>query len=141
MSRAKLNSLLLGNRFGSDSDEDQKGDDDARKNVYFTAYSDPEFIRKFLLKKTSVLRILKEISDDILFFTASTDPNTPMTQFLLTLRFFATGSFAVTVADFDGMSVETAVKIVKRVSNALTLNYDGIIKPKTPVGAKNSDEP
>lgn len=43
----------------------------------------------------------------------------PMTQLLLTLRFFATGSFLITAGDFGGVSIAAAGQIVKRVSYAL----------------------
>jgi len=42
-----------------------------------------------------------------------------MTQLLLTLRFFATGNFLITVGDFNGVSIAAAGQIVKRVSYAL----------------------
>lgn len=43
----------------------------------------------------------------------------PITQLLVTLRFYATGNFLITVGDFGGISVASAGKIVKRVSYAL----------------------
>lgn len=47
-----------------------------------------------------------------------------MTQLLLTLRFFATGSFLITAGDLTGVSVASAGQIVKRVSYALTSKSD-----------------
>ncbi|KAE9531952.1 hypothetical protein AGLY_010154, partial [Aphis glycines] len=42
----------------------------------------------------------------------------PITQLLVTLRFYATGNFFITAGDFVGISVASAGKIVKRVSYA-----------------------
>lgn len=43
----------------------------------------------------------------------------PLTQLLLTLRFYATGSFYITAGDFVGIHKTTAGKIIKRVTDAL----------------------
>lgn len=44
----------------------------------------------------------------------------PMVQFLLTLRYYATGSFLISMGDFMGVSKASASRIVKRVSEAIT---------------------
>lgn len=43
-----------------------------------------------------------------------------MQQLLLTLRFYATGSFYITVGDFGGLHNSTLCKIVKRVTEAIS---------------------
>lgn len=42
-----------------------------------------------------------------------------MRQLLLTLRFYATGSFYVTLGDFTGIHKSTSGRIISRVTNAL----------------------
>ncbi|CAH1383012.1 unnamed protein product [Tenebrio molitor] len=42
-----------------------------------------------------------------------------MTQLLLTLRFYATGSMLISAGDFVGVSKTSASRIVKRVSSAI----------------------
>lgn len=44
---------------------------------------------------------------------------TSMEQLLLTLRFYANGSFGICAAEFAGVSVTTAYETVKRVSVAI----------------------
>lgn len=43
----------------------------------------------------------------------------PMQQLLLTLRFYASGSMQLSVADFSGVSRSSACRIIKRVSLAI----------------------
>ncbi|XP_046803856.1 putative nuclease HARBI1 [Lucilia cuprina] len=47
---------------------------------------------------------------------------------LLTLRYYASGNFLITVADYCGVSVMTASRTVKRVSKALAKLYPKFIK-------------
>lgn len=42
-----------------------------------------------------------------------------MQQFLLTLRFFATGSFIISAGDFAGVSTTSAHRIIHYVTNAI----------------------
>lgn len=57
----------------------------------------------------------------------------PMIQLLVALRFYATGSFFVTVGDFCGISKTSANKIVNRVSPAIaSLSEDFIKFPAQP---------
>lgn len=42
-----------------------------------------------------------------------------MQQILLTLRFFATGSFIISAGDFAGVSTTSAHRIIHRVTNAI----------------------
>lgn len=50
---------------------------------------------------------------------------------LLTLRFFACGNFLVTVADYCGVSVATACRVVKKVSIAIAKLSDAFIHMPT----------
>ncbi|XP_063394728.1 putative nuclease HARBI1 [Cydia fagiglandana] len=55
-----------------------------------------------------------------------------MQQLLLTLRFYATGSFYITVGDFGGIHNSTMCKIIKRVTEAIAaLRPDFISLPKS----------
>ncbi|XP_037810619.1 putative nuclease HARBI1 [Lucilia sericata] len=47
---------------------------------------------------------------------------------LLTLRYYASGNFLITVADYCGVNVMTASRTVKRVSKALAKLYSKFIK-------------
>lgn len=56
----------------------------------------------------------------------------PLQQLLLTLRYFATANFYITVADFGGLHKSTVGKIIPRVVYALTrLRHQYIAMPQT----------
>jgi len=42
-----------------------------------------------------------------------------MTQLLLCLRYYATGSMYITVGDFSGVSKASVSRVIKRVTNAI----------------------
>ncbi|XP_039313207.1 putative nuclease HARBI1 [Solenopsis invicta] len=51
-----------------------------------------------------------------------------MQQLLLTLRFFATGSFIISAGDFAGVSTTSAHRIIHHVTNAITILRSHFIK-------------
>lgn len=57
----------------------------------------------------------------------------PMTQLMVALRFYATGSFLITTGDFSGISETSAQKIVHRVSPAIaSLRHQFVKLPTLP---------
>ncbi|KYM96695.1 Putative nuclease HARBI1, partial [Cyphomyrmex costatus] len=46
----------------------------------------------------------------------SNNPISPVIQLLVAIRFYATGSYLITVADFSGISESSAQRIIHRVS-------------------------
>lgn len=58
----------------------------------------------------------------------------PLTQLLLTLRFYATGSMLIAVGDFVGISKASSCRIIKRVTTAIcSLLPDYIYMPRNNV--------
>lgn len=58
----------------------------------------------------------------------------PLQQLLLTLRFYATGTFYITIGDFGGLHNSTLCKIVKRVTEAIaSMRQNFISLPKSRV--------
>lgn len=53
---------------------------------------------------------------------------TPSEQLLLTLRFYASGSFQITVVDFAGIHQTTASRIIRKVWAAIKSLYDFYVK-------------
>ena len=85
----------------------------------FESFSDEEFFNRFRFHKQTTVFIIELINDDI-------DPETERgsslpgyLQVLITLRFFATGSFQITVGDLSGVHQSTVCRTLKRVSHAL----------------------
>ncbi|XP_017478313.1 PREDICTED: uncharacterized protein LOC108368072 [Rhagoletis zephyria] len=79
---------------------------------YLQRYDDNEFIKRFRLSKPT-------------FRYCSISPRTKL---MLALRFYASGSFLITVGDFCGVSVSTASRAVKEVSFALAALYKDFIQ-------------
>lgn len=52
----------------------------------------------------------------------------PLTQVLIALRFYASGSFQIAIADFAGVSVSSVCRVVKRVSLAIAKKKHAHIK-------------
>lgn len=86
----------------------------------FNTWDDNEFWKRFRLKKETVTQLLSMIEEKIKHKTKRNQYVPPMQQLLLTLRFYATGSFYVTVGDFGGLHNSTLCKIIKRVTEAIS---------------------
>ncbi|EFN86944.1 hypothetical protein EAI_00154, partial [Harpegnathos saltator] len=71
---------------------------------YFEELDELEFKMRFRLSKESVLMVLENIREELVFFTNKNKPVLPMQQLLLTLRMYATESFLVTMGDFCEVS-------------------------------------
>ncbi|CAI6361194.1 unnamed protein product [Macrosiphum euphorbiae] len=142
MSRAVYNALLI----TEDSDSSDFEEEMSAFNVcvrkiktfnpridYFNLLDENEFIRRFRLKKSTFDKVLNEIVDQIKNSTDRNNSIDPIIQLLVTLRFYATGNFLITVGDFGGISVASAGKIVERVSYALAFLSSRYIRlPETP---------
>ncbi|KAF0703543.1 Uncharacterized protein FWK35_00036697 [Aphis craccivora] len=100
MSRAVHNALLI----TEDSDSLDFEEEMSAFNV------------RFRLEKSTVDKVLSEIVDQLKNSTDRNNSIDPITQLLVTLRFYATGNFLITAGDFGGIGVASAGKIVKRVS-------------------------
>ncbi|CAH2013455.1 unnamed protein product, partial [Acanthoscelides obtectus] len=80
------------------------------------------------LKKITVLYILSLIEEELESVTDRNHSISPINQLLLTLRFYATGNFLLTVGDFIKVSKSSASKIVKKVSEAIATFSGRFIK-------------
>ncbi|KAJ8980507.1 hypothetical protein NQ317_007927 [Molorchus minor] len=85
----------------------------------FDELDDLNFLIRFRLRKPTVLLILQLIKEQIETFTDRNHSISPINQLLLDLRFYATGSFFITIGDFIKVSKSAACRIVKKVSRAL----------------------
>ena len=95
----------------------------------FTAYSDDEFIDRFRLTKECVIQL-----DDIGEYLEPKQKKmlsiSPLNQFLIASRFYATGCFLRVSGDLFGVHESTASRIVRRVSHALSSLYkENIVFP------------
>ncbi|KAJ9583758.1 hypothetical protein L9F63_021900, partial [Diploptera punctata] len=102
------------------------------RSEYFENYDDLDFVTHFRLSKPSALSVLDMIENQLEFPTDRNQAVSPINQLLLALRYYATGSDQLSVADYTGVSKSTASRIVHRVSCAIAnLRHQFIRLPQT----------
>ncbi|XP_020298875.1 putative nuclease HARBI1, partial [Pseudomyrmex gracilis] len=122
---------LCENQFLYDDDNDNEESDEEiivviRKQYtirprpdLFNEYDNVEFVRRFRFRKRTVQMILTLIEDRIKSRTDRNHAVSPLHQLLLTLRFYATGTFQVAIGDFGGIHKSTMCRIIKKVTEAI----------------------
>ncbi|XP_018580381.1 putative nuclease HARBI1 [Anoplophora glabripennis] len=108
------------------SSEEELIENEARPRVfrrrpnYFEIYDPQDFFVRFRLKPRTVEMLLEELDEAISHPTERNLALSASQQLLLTLNFFANGSFLRVTGDFQGVSAATASRTVHRVSRAIT---------------------
>nr|XP_049703859.1 putative nuclease HARBI1 [Helicoverpa armigera] len=82
-------------------------------------WDDKKFHRRFRLEKSTVQFLLTLIESKIANVTNRNNSVPALQQLLLTLRFYACGSFYITIGDFAGIHNSTASKIIRKVTEAI----------------------
>lgn len=85
----------------------------------FYRYDEADFVMRFRLSKAGTIRLLSRIEDLLAFGSLRNCPLSPMNQHLVTLRFYATGTFQIVLADLWGVHKSTVCRAVRRVTNAI----------------------
>ncbi|KAI4455387.1 hypothetical protein MML48_9g00011346 [Holotrichia oblita] len=96
------------------------------RNNYFQLLDDYTFFRRFRLYKETVYHLLTLIEHELEYPNDVNNSVTPINQILTCLRFFASGGHLNSVADFVGMDISTASRIIVRVSEAIARLYNSI---------------
>ncbi|XP_017465157.1 PREDICTED: putative nuclease HARBI1 [Rhagoletis zephyria] len=110
------------------------------KTNFFEEYDDDTFICRFRISKTSAKYILKKIETKIRSPTERNRAISAAEILLLALRFYASGSFLICVADFCGVSVPSASRAVSKVSKAIAGLAPTFIKmPKTSTESESAN--
>lgn len=86
------------------------------RNNPFTMYDDVDFRLRYRFRKQVILDILERFGRHISPITNRNRSIDALTQFLVTLRFFATGTFQNCIGDHINISQPTVCRIIKRVS-------------------------
>lgn len=81
--------------------------------------SEKKFLERYRLSKCVVRKVLEEIQERLEYPTERNLPLSPTQQFLIALRYYATGSFQIVMGDTAGVSKATVSRIVHRVSVAI----------------------
>uniref|UniRef100_A0A1I8NJZ2 Putative nuclease HARBI1 n=1 Tax=Musca domestica TaxID=7370 RepID=A0A1I8NJZ2_MUSDO len=86
---------------------------------YLQFYDEREFMKRFRISKRTFQLLLQKVGPSLQAKVSKQYSVSPRTKLLITLRFYASGSFLITVGDFCGVSVSTASRLVKETSHAL----------------------
>nr|CAI5840736.1 unnamed protein product [Callosobruchus analis] len=93
---------------------------------------DLAFSSRFRLTKESTVYVLEQIEEQIETVTDRNHSVAPIDQLLMTLRFYASGSFLISIGDFMNVSKSTCCRIINKVTRAIaSLSPDFIKMPST----------
>lgn len=102
------------------------------RNNLFEMYNDMEFKYRYRLDKETVVRISNIIGNNLESMTLRNKAVSVMDKILVTLRFYATGSFQQVLADHINISQPTVSRIIAIVSRSLaSLRPEFIRMPTT----------
>lgn len=99
-----------------------------RDELYFM-FQEKEFEKRFRLSKESCCMVLSKIERNICRQTNRNYPLSPMNQLLITLRYYATGTFQIVLGDIVGVHKSTISRVVREVTHELALLAQTYIKP------------
>lgn len=106
----------------------------------FEFYDEKEFKRRFRFSKEAVLHgLLPKVEEGLATINNRGLPIAPVLQLLVCLRFFATASFQLVLADIVHVSQPTLSRIVFRVSVLLAGNIHRVIKMPSSVEQINEN--
>uniref|UniRef100_A0A6P7GTK7 Uncharacterized protein LOC114324683 n=1 Tax=Diabrotica virgifera virgifera TaxID=50390 RepID=A0A6P7GTK7_DIAVI len=91
------------------------------RRYQYNYWDDVDFFRRFRLLKPTVLSLLEQIDGEIRSPTVWNHALNPMEMLLITLRYFATGSFLVVMGDFGGIHKSTTSKVIFKVGNTFKI--------------------
>ena len=81
--------------------------------------SEEDIFDRYRFFPVTIFFIVDLLKDNLMFNTRRNNPLTPLFQVLVALRFFATGSFYITIGDTLNISKSAVGRTVRRVSYLL----------------------
>ncbi|KAJ8911563.1 hypothetical protein NQ315_007944 [Exocentrus adspersus] len=85
----------------------------------FEKYSESEFRNRFRLTKENVNILVELIEDNIPIISYRGNTLSIMEQILISLRFYATGSFQILIGDDCNIHKTTVCRVVKKVTREI----------------------
>jgi hypothetical protein len=82
-------------------------------------YDEDKFRERFRLSKVSTLTVLTKIEHHLEYASNRNAALSPIHQLLITLRYYATGTFQLVISDLSGVVKSTVCRTVHKVSRAL----------------------
>lgn len=105
----------------------------------FETLNDAEFRYRFRFTKETVINILEMIEEEIAPRGSGNKANSAMNKLLMTLAFYASGSFQILYGDLFRVHRTTAGRLAREVTKALIRHRPQIIKmPSTPEEIRKS---
>lgn len=101
-----------------------------RENL-FDKYDDVDFRQRFRFSKETVMHLLEIVGPQVERRTNRSQPIPALLQLLITLRFYATGTFQKVLGDHANISQPTVSRIVPRVTSAIAELGQRVIKMPT----------
>ena len=86
--------------------------------IFLLVYNDDEIYKKFRFHRQAILDLTDGVQQHIEHLLARQGSLTPVLQVLVTLRFYATGTFQNVVGELIGVNQSTVSRIVTRVTDA-----------------------
>lgn len=94
-------------------------------------YVEEDFLKRYRLSKTAVTNISQMLKPRLEYLSNRNNPVSVIDQVLTALRFYATGTFQLVIADLHGVHQTTCGRIVKRVTIALAEKSEYFISMPT----------
>ena len=94
-------------------------------------YTDNKVFKKFRFHRHAMLELTESVEDEIIDVLLRKGALTPLLQVLLTLRFYATGTFQDVVGGLIGVSQVTASRTITRVTDVLVRHVPEWIRMPT----------
>ncbi|KAJ4430622.1 hypothetical protein ANN_19211 [Periplaneta americana] len=85
----------------------------------FTDLSEAKFLERYRISKAVTLKVLEEIQERLEYHNQRNYPLSSMHQLLIALRYYASGSFQLVMADNAGVSKATVCRTISKVSAAI----------------------
>lgn len=102
------------------------------RNNPFEMYDELNFKMRYRLSKNTVIILLNGIKESLEYVTNRNFPVSPMNQLLITLRYYATGSFQAVLGDHINVHKSTVCRIIPRVTRQIASLRNQFIKmPET----------
>ncbi|XP_066593221.1 putative nuclease HARBI1 [Prorops nasuta] len=95
---------------------------------WYEIYDGKDFKCRFRISKDLVGMVLSRIEQKIVHNSERNNAIPPIIQLIVTLRFVASGSFLISVADFCGISIASAQRIVHKVLMSIAEMYNEFVK-------------
>lgn len=89
------------------------------RNNLFNELDDIEFKKRFRLSKNTVEQVANMLDNVFEPIDQRNQPVSKLNQILITLRYFATGSFQINIGDHFNISQPTVSRIVARVTRSI----------------------